>query len=106
VLRALRRRSVALAAANLATAAVGVAAEVSGVWMRCGIREGRCAVAAVAALPVARIVAMVGMARAQEVTALAVASDAERGGGSGDGPSHDFAKRETRVGCDCFSLPS
>ena len=73
-------------------------------WMRCGIRE-RCAVGAVAALPVARIVAMVGMARAQEVTALAVASDAERGGGgSADGPSHDFAKRETRVGCDCFSL--
>jgi hypothetical protein len=96
-LRALRRRSVALAAVNLATAAVGVAAKVAGVWMRCGIKE-RCAVGAVAALPVARIVAMVGMARAQEVTALAVASDAERGGGSADGPSHDFAKRETRVG--------
>lgn len=97
-LRGLRRRSVALAGANLAAAAVGVvAAEVApaGVWARCGARE-RGAVAAVAALAVVRIVVMVGMARAQGVTALAVASDADRGGG--DGPTQDFAKRETRVG--------
>lgn len=101
---ALRRRSVALAAASLAAAAVGVAAEVAGVLMRCGIKEWG-AVGAVAALAMLRIVAMVGMARAQEVTALAVASDAERGGGSDDGPSQDFAKRETRVGRrDCFYL--
>lgn len=104
LVRALRRRSVALAAVNLATAAVGVAAEVAGVWMRCETKEW-CAVVAVAALTLVRIVAMVGMARAQEVTALAVASDAERGGGgSVGGPSQDFAKRETRVGGDCFSL--
>jgi hypothetical protein len=104
LVRALRRRSVALAAVNLATAAVGVAAEVAGVWMRCETKEW-CAVVAVAALTLVRIVAMVGMARAQEVTALAVASDAERGGGgSVGGPSQDFAKRETRVGRHCFSL--
>lgn len=104
LVRALRRRSVALAAVNLATAAVGVAAEVAGVWMRCETKK-RCAVVAVAALTLVRIVVMVGMARAQEMTALAVASDAERGGGgSVGGPSQDFAKRETRVGGDCFSL--
>ncbi|AQK44398.1 hypothetical protein ZEAMMB73_Zm00001d025734 [Zea mays] len=104
LVRALRRRSVALAAVNLATAAVGVAAEVAGVWMRCETKEW-CAVVAVAALTLVKIVAMVGMARAQEVTALAVASDAERGGGgSVGGPSQDFAKRETRVGRHCFSL--
>jgi hypothetical protein len=104
LVRALRRRSVALAAVNLATAAVGVAAEVAGVWMRCETKEW-CAVVAVAALTLVRIVAMVGMARAQEMTALAVASDAERGGGgSVGGPSQDFAKRETRVGRRCFSL--
>lgn len=97
-LRGLRRRSVALAGANLAAAAVGVAAEVApaGVWARCGARE-KGAVAAAAALAAVRIVVMVGMARAQGVTALAVASDADRGGG-GDGPTQDFAKRETRVG--------
>ncbi|KAG2567039.1 hypothetical protein PVAP13_7NG224500 [Panicum virgatum] len=93
-LRALRRRSVALAAVNLAAAGVGAAAGVAAASARtrCGARE-RAAVAAVAALAVARIAAMVGMARAQEVTALAVASDADRG----DGPTQDFAKRETRV---------
>ena len=74
--RGLRRRSVALAAANLVAAGVGAAA--SGARTRCG---------AVAALAVARIAAMVGMARAQEVTALAVALDADRG----DGPTQDFA---------------
>ncbi|CAN6276108.1 unnamed protein product [Urochloa humidicola] len=97
--RGLRRRSVALGAVNLAAAGVGVAAEVAaGVWApaRCESRE-RGAAGAVAAAAVARIAAMVGMARAQEVTALAVvASDADRGGG--DGPTHDFAKREARVG--------
>ncbi|KAL6650936.1 hypothetical protein ACP70R_009861 [Stipagrostis hirtigluma subsp. patula] len=93
-LRGLRRRSVALAAVSVCTAAVGVAAEVAGVWRRCGTRE-RAAVAAVVALAVARIAAMVGMARAQEVTALAVASDAERRGG--EGPTPEFAKREARV---------
>ncbi|KAL6838279.1 hypothetical protein ACP4OV_031907 [Aristida adscensionis] len=96
-LRGLRRRSVALAAASVAAAAVGVAAEVAGVWRRCGTRE-KAAVAAVAALAAARIGAMVGMARAQEVTALAVASDADGGGGGGEaGPTPDFARRETRV---------
>jgi len=87
-LRALRRRSVALAAVNLAAAGVGAAAGVAAASARtrCGARE-RAAVAAVAALAVARIAAMVGMARAQEVTALAVALDADRG----DGPTQDFA---------------
>ncbi|CAN6239935.1 unnamed protein product [Urochloa humidicola] len=106
--RGLRRRSVALAAVNLAAAGVGVvAAEVAaGVWARarCGTRE-RGAAGAVAAAAVARIAAMVGMARAQEVTALAVVAsdDADRGGG--DGPTHDFAKREARVGLvTCFVL--
>ena len=97
--RGLRRRSVALAAANLAAAGVGAAA--SGARTRCGARE-LAAVGAVAALAVARIAAMVGMARAQEVTALAVALDADRG----DGPTQDFAKRETRVGPDVFPLLS
>jgi hypothetical protein len=40
-------------------------------------------------------VAMVGMARAQEVTAVAVASDADRAEAA---PTQEFAKRETRVG--------
>ena len=102
-LRALRRRSVALAAVNLAAAGVGAAAGVAAASARtrCGARE-RAAVAAVAALAVARIAAMVGMARAQEVTALAVASDADRG----DGPTQDFAKGETRVGPDALALLS
>ncbi|CAO2042776.1 unnamed protein product [Urochloa humidicola] len=100
--RGLRRRSVALAAVNLAAAGVGVAAEVAaGVWARarCGTGESGTA-GAVAAAAVARIAAMVGMARAQEVTALAVVAsdDADR-----DGPTHDFAKREARVGLvTCF----
>ena len=91
--RGLRRRSVALAA--------GFGAAASGARTRCGARE-LAAVGAVAALAVARIAAMVGMARAQEVTALAVALDADRG----DGPTQDFAKRETRVGPDVFPLLS
>ncbi|RLM75165.1 hypothetical protein C2845_PM15G12500 [Panicum miliaceum] len=65
----------------------------AGARTRCGAGE-KAAVGAVAALAVARIAAMVGMARAQELTALAVASDADRG----DGPTQDFAARETRVG--------
>ena len=97
--RGLRRRSVALAAVNLAAAGVGAAA--SGARTRCGARE-LAAVGAVAALAVARIAAMVGMARAQEVTALAVALDADRG----NGPTQDFAKRETRVGPDVLPLLS
>ncbi|CAN6249150.1 unnamed protein product [Urochloa humidicola] len=101
--RGLRRRSVALAAVNLAAAGVGVAAEAAaGVWARarCGTGESGAA-GAVAAAAVVRIVAMVGMARAQEVTALAVvASDAVD---DRDGPTHDFAKREARVGLvTCF----
>ncbi|KAF8715151.1 hypothetical protein HU200_027706 [Digitaria exilis] len=100
-LRGLRRRSVALAAVNLAAAAIGVTAEVApagGVWARCSGAREKGAVAAAAALAVVRIAVMVGMARAQEVTALAVvASDAHRGGGV-TGPTQDFAKRETRVG--------
>ncbi|CAL5016237.1 unnamed protein product [Urochloa decumbens] len=105
--RGLRRRSVALAAVNLAAAGVGVAAEVAattaGVWARCGTRE-RGAAGAVAAAAVARIAAMIGMARAQEVTALAVVAsdDADRSGGGG--PTHDFAKREARVGHDVLLI--
>jgi hypothetical protein len=67
---------------------------------RCGMRE-RAAVAAVATMCMARIVAMVGMARAQEVTAVAVASDADRAEAA---PTQEFAKRETRVGRNCFSF--
>lgn len=40
---------------------------------------------------------MVGTARAQEVTALAVVSAGGSGDG-GEGPTVEFAKRETRVG--------
>lgn len=100
-LRGLRRRSVALAAVNMAAAAVGAAAEAMVVRERCGMTRERAAVGAVALTCVARIAAMVGMARSQEVTAVAVASDADR---ADEAPPTEFAKRETRVGRTCFSL--
>ncbi|TVU15473.1 hypothetical protein EJB05_38995, partial [Eragrostis curvula] len=96
-LRGLRRWSVALAAVSVAAAAVGAVTEALVLRERCGMRE-KAAVGAVAAVAVARIAAMVGMARAQEVTAVAVASDADRA----EAPTQDFAKRETGVGRHCL----
>ncbi|EEC77525.1 hypothetical protein OsI_16409 [Oryza sativa Indica Group] len=72
-IRGVRRMSAALAAVNVAVAAAGAAAEWVGVTERCGRRE-EAAVGAAVALAAVRIVAMVGTARAQEVTALAVVS--------------------------------
>ncbi|BAS89827.1 Os04g0489200 [Oryza sativa Japonica Group] len=95
-IRGVRRMSAALAAVNVAVAAAGAAAEWVGVTERCGRRE-EAAVGAAVALAAVRIVAMVGTARAQEVTALAVVSAGGSGGG-GEGPTVEFAKRETRVG--------
>uniref|UniRef100_I1PMI0 DUF7358 domain-containing protein n=1 Tax=Oryza glaberrima TaxID=4538 RepID=I1PMI0_ORYGL len=94
-IRGVRRMSSALAAVNVAVAAAGAAAEWVGVTERCGRRE-EAAVGAAVALAAVRIVAMVGTARAQEVTALAVVS-AGGGGGGGEGPTVEFAKRETRL---------
>ncbi|KAF0891749.1 hypothetical protein E2562_010946 [Oryza meyeriana var. granulata] len=90
--------SAALAAVNAAAAAVGAAAEWVDVSVteRCGRRE-EAAIAAVVALSAVRIAAMVGTARAQEVTAVAIASAGAANGG-GEGPTVEFAKRETRVG--------